>query len=138
MSDPAVIVAPGFEGLHEMLADLILGNLARDPGRAKLLAGNPATVNLHVTDAEVDVGLRFTGERLEIGEQHIEPDMTLTCDADTLMGMTNVPLRFGMPDQLTTAGRAIAAKMLNGELKVKGLPKQLPLMIRLQRLFTVA
>lgn len=132
-----VSVEQGSEGLSVMLADLIRGNLERDQDRTRLIVGQAATVNLHVPDAEVDVGLTFTGSTLHIGPVVADPDMSITTDADTLMSMTNVPLRFGMPDQLTPAGRAMAAKLLNGEVKVKGLPKQLPLMIRLQKLFTV-
>ncbi len=132
-----VHVDPGFEGLPVMLADLINGNIAKHPDRSKLIMGHAATVNLHVHDIEVSVGLTFTGAELRVGAVIDDCDMSITTDSDTLMEMTNVPLRFGMPDQLTSAGRSMAAKLLNGEVKVTGLPKQLPLMIRLQKLFTV-
>ena len=136
MSD-LVIAEPGAAGLAEMLVDLIRGNIEAHPDRTTLIVGHPATVNLHVHDVEVDVGLTFSGVDLRIGAALQDVDMSITTDADTLMSMTNVPLRFGMPDQLTAAGRSMAGKLLNGEVKVTGLPKQLPLMIRLQRLFTV-
>jgi hypothetical protein len=132
-----VVVEPGFEGLAVMLADLINGNIAKHPDRVSLINGHAATVNLHVHDIDMNIGLSFTGTELRIGETIGEPDMSITTDSDTLLEMTAVPLRFGMPDQLTTAGRSMAAKLLNGEVKVKGLPKQLPLMIRLQKLFTI-
>jgi len=133
-----VIVEPGTEGLAVMLAELTKANLIAEPERLKLLEGNPATVLLHILDADVEVSIRFTGSGLHIGPPSEDADMTIATDAHTLMELTNVPLRFGMPDQLTPKGRAIAAKLLNGEIAVSGLPRQLPLMIRLQRLFTVA
>lgn len=120
-----------------MLADLITANLERDPARARLLT-EPGAVNITVTDAEVEVGLRFTGEHLSIGSALPDPDLWFTCDSDVLMALTNVPLRFGMPDQMTKPGREVSRWLMNGTLKVKGIPKHLPLMIRLQRLFTVA
>jgi len=133
-----VIIDPDVEGLGMMLADLIRGNLEAEPARASLLEGHPATVNLHVHDAEVGVGLEFTGSAIRIGSVVEKADMTIATDAESLMELTNVPLRFGMPDQLTAKGRVVAGKLLRGEIKVEGLPKQLMLMIRLQRLFTVA
>lgn len=132
-----VVVEPGAEGLAEMLGDLIRGNLLREPERERLVTEGKGRVNLRVVDAEVDVGLRFTGEQLRIGARSPRADLSLACDSETLMQLTNVPLRFGMPDQLTREGRAVTSKMLSGELKVRGLPRHLPLMIRLQRLFTV-
>lgn len=125
-------------GLGEMLADLIRSNLEREPDRRSLILDGPATINLIVRDADVAVGMRFTGEALHIDGRLPRAQMTVTCDTMTLMELTNVPLRFGMPDQLKPEGRRIAAKLLNGEIQVKGLPKQLPLMIRMQRLFTVS
>lgn len=121
-----------------MLADLIRGNLANDPGRVALIQGAPASVNLDVHDAEVKIGLVFDGSQLWIGAPVDGADMTIATDAESLMELTNVPLRLGMPDQLTPKGRVVAGKLMRGDIKVDGLPKQLKLMIRLQRLFTVA
>ncbi|HEX9775422.1 MAG TPA: hypothetical protein VGB83_07570 [Actinomycetota bacterium] len=132
-----VEVAQATEGLGLMLADLIKGNVMSDPGRRRMVEGSAARVNLLVHDADVAVGLAFTGRQVRIGERLGDADMTITTDADTLMEMTRVPLRLGLPDPFTPEGRAIAAKLLDGRLKVSGLPKRLGLMIRLQRLFTV-
>jgi hypothetical protein len=135
--DP-VFVPPDLEGLPSMLAELIRGNIERDPQRASLIAEGTGTVNLHVTDVEVDVGLVFDGATLQIGPAVLEPDLSIACETDVLMRLTNVPLRLGMPDQLTKEGRTVAAWLMNGTINVKGLPRHLRLMIRLQKLFTVA
>lgn len=132
-----VVVAPDAEGLALMLAELIKGNLEREPERARLLT-EPGKVNITVEDAEVEVGLLFTGAALSIGSALPDPDLWFRCDSDVLMALTNVPLRFGMPDQLTKPGRQVSQWLMNGTLKVKGIPRHLGLMIRLQRLFTVA
>lgn len=130
-------VDPEAVGLPHMLADLIKGNLERDPARRDLLA-EPGSANITVTDAEVEVGLLFTGTQLRIGSPVPEPDLWFTCESDVLMALTSVPLRFGMPDQLTKEGRQVSQWLMNGTLKVKGIPRHLGLMIRLQRLFNVA
>lgn len=132
-----VVVEDGTEGLGVMLAELIRGNLAADPARARLIDGARGRVNLTVRDAEVRVGIRFDGRTVRVGAALPMADLTIATDAETLMELTSVPLRFGMPDSLTPKGRAIAGKMMRGDLRVEGLPRQLPLMIRLQRLFTV-
>jgi len=133
-----VVVDPAAEGLPAMLADLIKGNLEREPERRALITDGPGTVNLRVTDADVEVGMLFTGEHLSIGSPLPDPDLAFACEADVLFALTNVPLRFGMPDQLTKEGRTVAGWLMNGTIDVKGLPRNLKLMIRLQRLFTVS
>ncbi len=133
-----VIVASDAAGLPVMLADLIRGNLERDPGRVALIEEGPGRINLHVTDVEVDVGILFTGTTVSFGSVLPEPDLAFTCESEVLMALTRVPLRFGMPDQLTTEGRLVSRWLMNGTLRVHGIPKHLGLMIRLQRLFTVA
>ncbi len=132
-----VVVAEDAVGLPRMLADLVEGNLARDPARAELLE-QPGRVNLTVHDVEITIGLRFGDGRLEIGEPLDEAELTFDMGSDELMAITAVPLRLGMPDQLTAEGRQVSKWLMNGTIKVKGLPMQLPLMIRLQRLFTVS
>jgi hypothetical protein len=132
-----VVVPEDAVGLPRMLADLVIGNLERDPARADLLA-EPGSVNLTVSDVDITLGLLFGDGKLEITDPLDDPELTFDMDSERLMAITAVPLRFGMPDQLTKDGRQVSGWLLNGTIKVKGLPKQLPLMIRLQRLFTVS
>jgi hypothetical protein len=132
-----VVVEGDAAGLPDMLTELVRGNLERDPSRVRLLE-QPGFVNLSVTDAEVELGLQFGDGTLVIGAPHDEPELSFTCESEQLMSLTNVPLRFGMPDQMSPEGRQVSGWLMSGRIKVKGLPRYLPLMIRLQRLFTVA
>jgi hypothetical protein len=134
-----VVVEPEVEGLGVMLADLVRGNLAADPGRARLLAGARGRVNVRVPDAEVAVGLEFQDGALHVRPRPL-PDarLDITTDAETLMGLSTVPLRLGMPDLARPEGRAVLGKMLRGELRVRGMLRGLPLLARLQRLLSVA
>jgi hypothetical protein len=54
------------------------------------------------------------------------------------MGMSSVPLRFGMPDVAQADGRTVVKKMFRGDLKVRGMIRGLPLMVRLQKLLSVS
>jgi hypothetical protein len=134
-----VVTDPELEGLGAMLADLVRGNLEADPARAQLLRGVAGTINVHARDAAVSVGMEFRDGRLHVNAKPFpKAKLDISTDADTLMGMSTVPLRFGMPDVGTADGRAVVGKMLRGTLKVRGMIGGMPLMIRLQKLLSVA
>ena len=134
-----VVVDPDVEGLGVMLADLVRGNIEANPDRARLLEGVIGRVNLRARDADVAVGMEFRGGQLFV-RAHPFPkaDLDVDTDADTLMGMSTVPLRFGMPDVGSADGRAVVRKMLKGQLKVRGMVTKPKLLIRLQKLLSVA
>ena len=117
-----VVTDPDLEGLGVMLADLVRGNLEAHPNRADLLRGVRGTVNVHARDAEVSVGMEFRDGRLHVNARPFaKAKLDISTDADTLMGMSTVPLRFGMPDVGTADGRAVVGKMVRGRLKVRGM-----------------
>lgn len=122
-----------------MLADLVRGNIEANPSRARLLQRVSGRVNVRARDAGVEVGMEFRGGQLHVRAMPF-PDakLTIETDADTLMGMSTVPLRFGMPDVARADGRMVVKKMLRGELKVRGMVRGMPLMVRLQKLLSVA
>jgi hypothetical protein len=133
-----VVVDPDVEGLGVMLADLVRGNIEADPSRARLLDGVAGRVNLRAHDAEVAVGMEFRGGQLFVRAKPFpKADLEVSTDSDTLMGMSTVPLRFGMPDVATADGRGVVGKMLRGRLKVRGLVTNPKLLIRLQKLLSV-
>ena len=134
-----VVTDPELTGLGAMLADLVRANIEADPSRAKLLHGVSGRVNVHARDAEVAVGMEFKGGQLYVNaEPFRDATLTIETDADTLMGMSTVPLRFGMPDVAQSEGRTVVKKMLRGDLKVRGMVRGMPLMVRLQKLLSVA
>ena len=134
-----VVTDPGLDGLGAMLADLVRANIEANPERARLLQGVEGKVNINARDAEVAVGMEFRGGQLYVNAAPF-PDakLSIDTDAETLMGMSTVPLRFGMPDAMHADGRAVMQKMFKGTLKVKGMMRGMPLMIRLQKLLSVA
>jgi hypothetical protein len=83
--------------------------------------------------------MEFRGGQLFVHARPFpKPDLAVDTDADTLMGMSTVPLRFGMPDVGTADGRAVVGKMLRGQLKVRGMVTKPKLLVRLQKLLSVA
>lgn len=134
----SVTVAPGAEGLGEMLAGLLRANLDAHPERASLLDGLRGRVNVHATDAGVGAGIVFAAGGVLIGPPHPKPELAVSCDSETLMALTSVPLRLGLPDAASAGGRAIIRKMLRRELRVRGMLSHLVLLSRLNRLLSVA
>ena len=133
-----VVTDPELEGLGAMLADLVRGNLEADPSRSSLLQGISGTVNVRARDADVEVGMEFRDGKLHVrATPFTNPRLAIETDAETLMGMSTVPLRFGMPDTMHADGRAVVGKMLRGRLKVRGMMRGMPLMVRLQKLLSV-
>ena len=121
-----------------MLAELIRSNLERDPARAALLHGVTGTINVHARDAEVTCGLEFAGGKLHVfAEPFRRAGIEIHADSGALMGMSSVPLRFGLPDPMKSDGRAVFKQMLRGELKVKGMIAHPVMMMRLQKLLAV-
>ena len=65
------------------------------------------------------------------------PDVKVTTDSETLMGLSSVPLKFGLPDVMSKAGREVNRKLLEGKLKVKGLLLHPVKLGRLNKLLSV-
>ena len=66
------------------------------------------------------------------------PQVMVTGDSETLVGMSAVPLKFGLPDPRTKEGRDVNRKLLKRQLKVKGLVRHPGKLARLNKLLTVA
>ena len=66
-----------------------------------------------------------------------KPDILVQADSETLVGLSSVPLKFGLPDVGTKEGREINKKLLKGQLKVKGLFLHPRKLATLNKLLTV-
>jgi hypothetical protein len=131
------VVGPEPSGLASMVAELIEQNLARDPGRHRLLHHLVAV--LDAPDAEVTVYLRIDPEGVRLGDGDV-PDahLRIRADSERLLDLTTAPLRFGLPDAMTREGRAIARDLLAGRLRIRGLLGHPLRLARLTKLLSVA
>ena len=108
-------------GLGAMLGGIVEGNLSAHQERERLLAKR-ATFGIRATDIDVAVTIRLSPGRVEVRNGVIgRPDILVQTDSETLVGLSSVPLRLGLPDIGTAEGRAVNMKLLKGQLKVKGL-----------------
>jgi hypothetical protein len=131
------LVGPEPSGLAAMVADLIEQNLARDPGRRRLL--RRSVVVLDAPDAAVTVFLRIDPAGVRVGDGDV-PDahLRIRSDAERLLSLTTVPLRFGVPDVARPAGRAMVGDLLAGRLRIRRLGLHPLRLARVTKLLSVA
>jgi hypothetical protein len=128
---------PEPNGLAAMLGALIEGNVAAHPELARILS-RPATYAIVVPDVDVAVSIRLAGGKVTVRNGVVgRPEVKVTTDSETLMGLSSVPLRFGLPDVMTKVGRDVNRKLIGGKLKVKGLLLHPVKLGRLNRLLSV-
>ena len=124
-------------GLASMLGGLIEANLAAHPEREALLA-KPASYAIVAPDAGVEVSIRLSAGVVQVRNGIAgRPDVLVRTDSENLIGLSSVPLKFGLPDVMTKEGRAVNRKLFKGELKVKGLLTHPGKLARLNKLLSV-
>jgi len=123
-------------GLATMLGGLIEANLEQHPEREALL--KPAVIGITAPDAGVSLTLQIAPGRVGVANGlQGRPHLLVTADSGTLIELSSVPLRLGLPDSMTKDGRAVNAKLFKGEIKVKGMIRNLGKLARLNRLLSV-
>lgn len=125
----------GLDGLADMVADLLDGNLVGDPERARLLAGRTWRVGVHVPEAESRFALEVGEGRLTMtGSDGGFCALAITADGDTLIELPSLPLVAGLPDPRRAPARAVIAKILRRQLRIRGLLRHPVLLTRVLRL----
>jgi hypothetical protein len=124
-------------GLAAMLGGIMEGNLASHPERQRLLT-DVSTYGIRAPDVAVAVSIRLAPGKITVRNGIVgNPDILVQADSETLVGLSSVPLKFGLPDIGTREGREINKKLLRGRLKVKGLFLHPRKLARLNKLLSV-
>lgn len=135
--DPVVAVGE-LEGLAEMMAALIRGNVEARPELAGLVKGTRGDVSITARDVGATVGISFKNGRVEVSNALPgKADVAIEADADGLMAFSTVPLKFGMPDVMTPEGRDLAKQVLKRHVVVRGMVRHPRLLRHLQKIMTV-
>ena len=126
------------DGLAAMLGAIIESNLTAHPEPEQLLL-KPATYAIVAPDVDVAVSIGVSPEGVAVSNGVVgRPDVVITAESETLVGMTAVPLWFGLPDVRTREGRDVSRKLLLGRLRVKGLLRHPAKLARLNKLLKVS
>ena len=137
MSVPVTFADAEPNGLASMLGGLIEANLAAHPDREPLLS-KPATYTITAPDAGVSVSIRLSPDGVTVRNGPVRtPDIRIETNSENLIGLSAVPLKFGLPDAMTKEGREINRKLLKRELKVKGMWLHPAKLARLNKLLSV-
>lgn len=121
-----------------MIADLIEGNLRAHPDRARLLKGRPRRVVILASDVATEVGLVIGEGTVTVSAvRSPSAEISITTDSETLLDLPRTRLVGGLPSLADPIGRAVARKMLTGQLRIRGL-RRIGLLTRVQKLLSVA
>jgi hypothetical protein len=128
---------PEPNGLATMMGGLIEANLTAHPERSALLQKR-ATFAIVAPDVDVSVSIRLYRGTVTVRNGVIgRPDVTIRANSEDLIGLSAVPLRWGLPDVRTKQGREVNRKLMKGQLKVKGLLAHPGKLARLNKLMSV-
>ena len=140
MTKEIVKLAKGAEevGLAIMLKDLLSQNLEANPHKMKDFNKLDINIGLIVSDAEVELTMEFTGDALTLHSGiKGKPKLLITSEADTIMALSNLQIKGGMPYYFDETGREVLKAMLTRKLKVKGMLTHFPSLIRMSRVMSV-
>src|SRR5436190_24364185 len=119
-----------------MLGGLIEANLEAHPERGALL--KPAVIGITAPDADVSVTITMAPGRVGMANGiQGKPDLFVQADSEILIELSSVPLRFGLPDNMTKGGREVTGRLFKGTIKVKGMSRNLGKLARLNKLLSV-
>jgi hypothetical protein len=124
-------------GIAAILAELVKGNLAADPDRARLLDGLSGDVAVTAGEGEdaVSTTLSFGEGRLRVraGADPNAP-VAVTGTFEAILDLSRVPVLCGLPRPFAPGTRALLGRMGRGEVRLRGAfraPRRLLAVLRL-------
>ena len=138
--DYHIILTPGAKdtGLPDMLKDLIEQNLEQNPHKVADFIKMNITIGLTITDADIAITMVFIRGTLTIHTGIVgRPGLRIDAEAETIMTLSNVRLKWGLPYYFDETGQEIISAMKAGRLKMKGMFLHFINLIRLSRVMSV-
>jgi hypothetical protein len=126
-------------GLAAMVGGLIEANLRQHPERRSLL--RPAVVELVAVDAGVSVRIALSPGQVSVSNGSSgqgRPRVRVVADSEGLLLLSSAPLRFGLPDPMSSDGRRVLANVLRRQIRISGLVAHPLTVARFARLLSVA
>ena len=136
----SIHLAPGAEeiGLAVMIKDLISQNLEQNPHKVSDFVKLKTAVGLVVTDVQIEMTLAFSNRILTVRPGIADKSrIVIRTEADIVMAMSNVKIKFGLPYYFDETGREILQALQQRRLKIKGMILHLPSLIWLSRVMSV-
>jgi hypothetical protein len=133
-------LAPGAHavGLTTMLADLIRQSVEQNPGKRADFDRLRTVVEIHVRDAEVTVSLAFADGQLTVSAgAHGTPMIRISADAEAVLALCMIKMVGGVPHPLHHHNRRLIRMIATGEIRIGGILRSLPALLRFTRLVSV-
>lgn len=138
---PAIELMEGTEnnGLAAMVAGLIGQNLTDQPALTRPFTELTGRVALVAQDVGVALTLHFRGGSLDVHNGIVGmPDLTVVTGSDEILSLSLLETtHFGLPDPRGEHLRKIARALLSDQLRIYGVVRHLPLLLRLSRILAV-
>jgi hypothetical protein len=135
-----VQLAAGAEGsgLPDMLKDLLEQNLEQNPHKVADFIKMDIAIGLTISDADIVITMVFNRGTLTIHAGLVGcPGLQIEAEADTIMNLSNVTLKWGLPYYFDETGQEILAAIKAKRLKMKGMVRHFISLIRLSRVMSV-
>jgi hypothetical protein len=125
-------------GLAIMLRDLLSQNLEQNRHKISDFRKLNIPIGLQVSDVDISLTLYFSEGSLTIfNGVTTNLGLDITADSGTIMNLSNQRIRWGLPYYFDETGKEILAAIKSGRLKVKGMVRFLPTLIRFSRVMSV-
>ncbi len=137
---PEIIILPEARelGLPVMLADLIRQNIEKKPAKAKPFESLDGKILIEIPDIETSAGLEFRGGKLTLSKNLSgKPTLHIRADSATILDLSLLRIKLGLPYFFDKNGFKILKKILSGEIVIKGLIKNFPVLINLAKVISV-
>jgi hypothetical protein len=138
--DVNIKIAPGAEeiGLAHMLSDLLSQNMEQNPHKEADFEKLSIDIGLIVPDAEVEITMAFDHGVLTIHPGiKGKPQLLITSDSETIMALSNVKIKGGMPYYFDDTGQEILKAMASRRLKIKGMIQHFKSLVLMSRVMSV-
>lgn len=137
---PEIIILPEARelGLPVMLADLIRQNIENKPEKIKSFESLEAKVLIEIPDIQTSAGLEFHRGKLTLSKDLSGmPDLHILTDSATILDLSLLKIKLGLPYFFDNNGFKILKKILSGEIIIKGLLKNFSVLINLTKVISI-
>ncbi len=140
---PRIELAEGADenGFALMVSELIRQNIADHPDKRRDFDRLRGRIAMVVSDARVAITLHFSWRGLVVYDGIVGiPDLTIRAESDwiTRMSLMEIVPRLGLPDPRGENTRAVFEASSSGAIQMFGALVNLPVVLRLTRVMSVA
>lgn len=126
-------------GLAQMLYDLLRQNLERVPQKMAVAEKLLGSTFIRARDINVEITVNFLGKdgiKISSGKKG-SPLLQVETDSITIVDLSRLRVKWGIPLFFDETGRLIVKKLLKGEIKISGMFLHPLYTIRLLNVFSV-